>query len=88
MPRPRAVACIDTAALSPTRERRVASALRGPLASGAVWHGQRCRRVGLFGPNGAAECSHGWSDAAFGVAQPVERSCFNILRPDGAAELP
>jgi hypothetical protein len=37
-------------------------------------------------PNGAAECSHGWSDAAFGVAQPVGVFIFQYIRPDGAAE--
>jgi hypothetical protein len=51
-------------------------------------HLRRCCYAGLFGPNGAVECSHGWSDAVCGVAQPVERSCFNIIRPEGAAELP
>jgi hypothetical protein len=42
--------------------------------------------VKFFGPNGAAECSHGWSDAAFGVAQPVETFVSKYIRPEGAAE--
>ena len=41
--------------------------------------------VKFFGPNGAAECSHGWSDAAFGVAQPVETFVSKYIRPEGAA---
>jgi len=61
---------------------------RGVLAANGDMHLPCCKRFGPFGPNGATECSHGWSDAVFGVAQPVERSCFNIIRPDGAAELP
>src|SRR5258705_13137102 len=38
--------------------------------------GPRC-----FGPNGAAECSHGWSDAALSVAEPVEDVTENAGRP-------
>jgi len=37
-------------------------------------------------PTGAADCSRGWSDAAFGVAQPVGAFAFQHVRPGGAAE--
>lgn len=41
----------------------------------------------ILGPIGAVGCSHGWSDAALSVAQPVE-SVTEILppAPTGAEE--
>jgi len=39
-------------------------------------------------PAGAADCSHGWSDAAFGVAQPVGAFVLQYVRPNGAEEWP
>jgi len=44
------------------------------------------RGQSAFRPNGAEECSHGWSDAAFGVAEPVGAFVFQHVRPDGAAD--
>jgi hypothetical protein len=44
-------------------------------------------RCPLFGPSGAAGCSHGWSDAALSVAQPVDEFVsFLSFRPEGAEE--
>ena len=36
-----------------------------------------------FRPNGAMDCSRGWSDAAFGVAQPVGAFVFDTSAPAG-----
>ena len=32
-------------------------------------------------PNGATACSHGWSDAALSVAQPVDRVSSSLFFP-------
>ena len=43
----------------------------------------------FFGPNGAGECSRGWSGAAAKppVAEPVEPKFFFSSRPSGAKEI-
>ncbi|MEX0775483.1 MAG: PfkB family carbohydrate kinase [Phycisphaeraceae bacterium] len=46
------------------------------------------RADGHADPGGVKECSHGWSDAAWGVAEPVERSAVIHSAPAGAAETP
>ncbi len=43
-------------------------------------------RADALRSEGAAECRHGWSDAALGVAQPVERGCMARPAPAGAEE--
>lgn len=44
--------------------------------------------LAVVGPNGAAECSHGWSVARVlaGEAQPVERIALSDFCPGGAEE--
>ena len=51
---------------------------------------RRCCGFGLFGPNGATGCSHGWSTGrcTAGGAQPVEKFVFQCARPEGAEESP
>ncbi len=39
-----------------------------------------------FRPNGAAGWSHGWSDAALSVAEPVEDVTETLAAPAGAEE--
>ena len=39
-------------------------------------------------PNGATDCSHGWSDAAGGITQPVDNQSLFELAPAGAKETP
>jgi len=44
--------------------------------------------VAAFGPEGAGDCSHGWSDAVVGIAEPVGNgSRYPPLRPGGATEV-
>ena len=73
-----------------TRSRQPCEALKGRQVI-AQWRepwGERCPPPPFFfplfrSPIGAVDCSHGCSDAVFGIAQPVDRCGFNGPAPTG-----